>query len=328
VRLNVTPDEEVEIARRQWDCDIGNEALARRYHSLLKRSRMFSGIPALDVKSSRFPSRFDNYLLHRILDRNSSTQPLLAYDYENEDLVVLRWLRHYAFSLEDPRRARDIMTSFETAMTETKDLPRVLSAKSWGVLGQRPYYTVAFSADMTLDRLLSLEAVSEQRALFILRELSKILTEAHRKDVVHTQLSTKSIVIRGSEIWIRGFEKWRFRNQRLRWGQSGAILLPFIETLSPEQIGGMQAYKSTDVYQVGLIMYRLLTGRHPFQDSFMKPFRVLTREILKGPRDPRDFAADLSPKLSKICMTALAKESEGRFTSMAEFQRVLDTYLS
>lgn len=320
----MTPDEEVERARRLWDCEIGNADLARRYHSLLKRSLKISEFPVLDPKSPAFPCRFDRFLLYKILDRNSSTQPLLAYDYESEELVVFRWMRHYAFSLEDSQRTKGFRDSFEQAMTESKDLPKIFSPKKWGVLGHQPYYTVGYYTDLTLAQLLKRERCSEQRALRILRESAAILTEAHSKDVVHTQLSTKSILLRDSELRIRGFEKWRFRNQRLRWGQSGAMLAPFVETLSPEQISGEQAYKNTDVYQLGLIMYWLLTGKHPFEASFKKPFRELTQAILRGPVDPRELSADLSPELSKICMQALAREGMGRFTSMLEFQRTLD----
>lgn len=320
----MTPDEEIEQARRRWDSDIGNEALARRYHRVLQRSAKFDKLPLLDTKSPRFPSRFDSYLLHHILNRNSSTQPLLAYDYDSEELVVFRWLRHEAFSLEERRGLNDFMAAFGEWMAQSKNIGRVLGPKKWGSLGQRPYYTVSFLPWKNLGQHLQGSKLSLSESLRILRELLKILEDAHSEDVVHQQLSMKSVLIFDEEIRIQGFEKWRLYDQRQRWGQSGAILAPLAQVLSPEQIRGQDTDKSTDVYQLGLIMYQLLTGRHPFQDFFGTPFRVLTQEILKGPRDPRDFAKDLSPELSKICMQALREEARGRYSSMTDFRRALE----
>lgn len=326
MRLNVTPDEEVEIARRQWDCDIGNEALARRYHSLLTRSGKISEISIIDPKAPVFPSGFGIYLLHKIIDRNSSTQPLLAYDYESDELVVFRWLRHEAFSLEDPARAEVFMVFFESFLKLSDGFPKLLAPKKWGTLGNRPFFTVPFFAGATLARFIEREQPSQKQCAEIVRELTTIIGRFHKQGKVHWRISVKTVLIRNSELRVMGLEKWPLWEQRRDWALSGAVLVPNLENLSPEQVKWDKSDKTSDVYQLGLIMYQLLTGRHPFHDYLKRPFRTLLGQILKGPEDPRQFAKDLSPELSKICMKALAQYPEQRYQSMDDFRRALDTY--
>ena len=91
--------------------------------------------------------------------------------------------------------------------------------------------------------------------------------------------------------------------------------------LTPEAIQGGPPRPCIDQYQAGLLAYRLLTGRLPFEgDDLM---RVVFAHMTETPPDPREFAPDLTHMQVAAILRALEKEPDRRFPSIAEFASAL-----
>jgi len=91
--------------------------------------------------------------------------------------------------------------------------------------------------------------------------------------------------------------------------------------MSPEQVRLEPLSHHTDVYSLGVVMYKLLTGRLPFNASNQLS---LTYEILNvQPPPPSTFRPELPPLLDEIVLKALEKKPEARYATWIDFGKDL-----
>jgi serine/threonine protein kinase len=91
--------------------------------------------------------------------------------------------------------------------------------------------------------------------------------------------------------------------------------------MSPEQVRMEALNHQTDIYSLGVVMYRLLTGRLPFEVSTQA---ALTYAILNTvPRRPIALRPDLPPILDQIVMKAMQKDPAERYRTWLEFGKDL-----
>jgi len=91
--------------------------------------------------------------------------------------------------------------------------------------------------------------------------------------------------------------------------------------MSPEQIRMEALTHQTDIYSLGVTMYRLLTGRLPYQASTQA---ALTYAILNAvPPCPATLRPDLPPLLDQIVMKAINRDPKERYKSWLDFGKDL-----
>jgi eukaryotic-like serine/threonine-protein kinase len=93
--------------------------------------------------------------------------------------------------------------------------------------------------------------------------------------------------------------------------------------MSPEQAAGKEVDRRTDVFALGIILYQLSTGKHPFRgESDMVTLQniVSDRPIIP----PRAYDKDYPKPLEAVVMRALERHPEKRFASAAELEAALD----
>jgi len=91
--------------------------------------------------------------------------------------------------------------------------------------------------------------------------------------------------------------------------------------MSPEQVRMEALTHQTDIYSLGVTMYRLLTGRLPYQASTQA---ALTYAILNTvPPCPATLRPDLPPLLDQIVMKAINKDPKERYKSWLDFGKDL-----
>ncbi len=113
----------------------------------------------------------------------------------------------------------------------------------------------------------------------------------------------------------------RTRGQDPRLTQQGAVLgTPAY--MPPEQVSGdvNATSPASDIYSVGVIFYRLLTGRLPFHGDAMA---MLSQVLMDEPPAPTTLRPELEPELEAICLKAMAKKIDDRYASMAELATAL-----
>jgi len=85
---------------------------------------------------------------------------------------------------------------------------------------------------------------------------------------------------------------------------------------APEQISRKKFGKidwQTDVFQMGILFYEILTGQTPFMDD--EPVGIIAKILHEDVPPPSTLNPDISPRLDKLILKCLSKEKEGRWVS-------------
>lgn len=154
--------------------------------------------------------------------------------------------------------------------------------------------------------------VPVQQAIVIARQILATLEYVHSWDIVHGDLGPHNIFLTEKGIKISGWGMGILREGR-------AALRPHVYQ-APEQVAGGPITPQTDLYAVGMILYRLLTGRYPYEGSkTVEDDTQIPRQLLP----PGEWNPNLSPALAHLVMKLLARQPAERYTSAGEVRSIL-----
>jgi len=174
------------------------------------------------------------------------------------------------------------------------------------------------------------------RALGVLIAACGALDEAHKAGIIHRDLKPENIFLVQSG-GVKDFPKLldfglaKVGEKQMRPGsviltQEGMVFgTP--EFMSPEQAQGKTLTPASDVYSIAVILYEVLTGKLPFDAKSAMDYISLHVTGKPIPLSQRVPGKTFPPLLDQIMDRALAKKSEDRFQSAAEFGQALQAVL-
>ena len=163
-----------------------------------------------------------------------------------------------------------------------------------------------------VDKLLPI-----QRIIEIIFKAARALDYAHRQGVVHRDIKPSNILVDPDmDVKIGDFSiSYITRSDITETQVTGLIGSPLY--MSPEQLREETVTGQTDIFSLGLVMYELLTGKHPFVAN---KFSMIMNKILNEAHQPvRDHRTDIPQVLAKIVDKALNKEPAKRYKSAIDF---------
>jgi eukaryotic-like serine/threonine-protein kinase len=216
-----------------------------------------------------------------------------------------------------------------------------------GVTGDGiPWFAMEYVEGVPIDRYCDEHGLDVDDRIELCRAVCEAVDHAHRKLVVHRDLKPSNILVTGD-----GTPKLLdFGIARLVPGDgvpdatrtAASVLLMTPLYASPEQLRGDRVTTATDVYSLGVLLYMLLTGRHPHGAGAETAPHELARVILEGDvarpsanvtRGLPDMPATrlsrrLRGDLDTILLMALRREPERRYPSARAFADDLGRHLA
>jgi len=158
-------------------------------------------------------------------------------------------------------------------------------------------------------------------AVFIAKQVSEGLAEAHRLGVVHRDLKPGNIMIdKEGNAKIMDFGIARSISVK---GITGAgVMIGTPEYMSPEQVEGKEVDQRSDIYSLGIILYEMLTGQVPFEGD--TPFTIGVKQKSEIPKDPKSLNAQIPLDLSRLILRCLEKDKERRYQNTDELRANLE----
>jgi len=96
-----------------------------------------------------------------------------------------------------------------------------------------------------------------------------------------------------------------------------------VSYMAPEQVRGEAIDRRVDVFAMGIVLYSLTTGKHPFRrESEAATMYTIASDDAVVP--PSKFLPNYPPDLEAVLLKALAKDAKNRFATASDFQRALD----
>jgi serine/threonine-protein kinase len=266
------------------------------------------------------------YELERAIDQGGTAVIHLARDLATGDTRAVKILKDHAAN--DPILRACFLSGARAAMGITHhNVVRVL-----GVVEprdqQHPFAVMELLRGEPLDATLAREhRLSSERVVALARDAARGLAAAHASGIVHSDVKPENLFLQsgphGSGLkildfdlaWVPGVEDPAERHGRL-------ILRGTAKYMAPEQILGDPVDARTDVYALGVVLFRLLTGQLPFD---LELGTTLLRHHLSSPIPPPSWLVDdLDRRLDAVVVRATKKDPANRYPSMAALLSDLD----
>lgn len=295
---------------------------------------------------------FDDLADRREIGRGGMGVVFSALDPRLGRRVAVKVLASARFATECERRRFER----EARATAALSHPGIVPIHGVGVVEGSLYYTMELVPGRSLDALLRKmrDAGAAAPALDALRvawtrtnpgdepldlrdrslgefaarvgaELAEALAHAHARKIIHRDVKPSNVVLRPDG-----------RVQLLDFGLAAVLDEPrltvsrdFVGTAlyaAPEQLAGARADERMDIYALGVLLYQLTTGVVPFAAATTDEVR--RRIVAEEPAAPRKYNPGLPRDLETVCLHALEKEPERRYSTAAELAADLRRFLA
>jgi len=195
------------------------------------------------------------------------------------------------------------------------------------------YYTMDFIEGESLGEIVRRRGpISWRRALSVLRQVLDALGAAHRLGIVHRDVKPENILLEKTS----GGERARvldFGIAKLTEHDpasptlTGHDIIGTFQYMPPEQAFGKGVDGRSDIYAIGVVIHRLVTGELPFKGPNPQAFAF--QHLAEPPPPLRKVRPDLDlpGELESLVLTALGKQKEDRYPTAEAMVAAIDAVL-
>lgn len=280
----------------------------------------------ISTKQQKAPKRIGRYSILDTLGRGASGTVYKAYDPFVQRHVAIKFSSDLS-QIED-RQARDqVLRSFFREAYAAGNLhhPNIVALYDAGMQGSHSYIVMEFVDGKTLK----LYAKDEPRipvtaAIDVIVQCCVALDYAHEKGVIHRDIKPSNILITDEgDVKLADFSIAHVNrsDDTQVIGLTGSPMY-----MSPEVVREEVAGPQSDIYSLGVVMYKLLTGEVPFTPGNLHS--VMYQIVNHDPKPVTEIRPDLPLRLAEIVDKCLLKDPSRRYQYGYELVRDLKTCVS
>ena len=280
----------------------------------------------------------EHYEILRRLGAGGSGVVYLATDQRLQRPVVLKILRTGLLSAEQMRST----VLREARLASAIEHPNVCAIYEVGESGDEGFIVMQYVPGQSLDQLIAQGPASPQLVLSVGIQIADGLHAAHTLGIFHRDLKPQNVMLTDgglAKILDFGLAR-RLRPEDARFDPSkpglakGATVADTytarggtIRYMAPEQFVTGQSSAQSDVWALGVILYELAAGRHPFVRPEGEDFQAIRAIQFSEPEDLNAIVPGISTELKGVIATCLEKNPAMRYVSAAEVREALKTIM-
>ncbi|WP_437776439.1 serine/threonine-protein kinase [Sorangium sp. So ce1097] len=282
-----------------------------------------SGVPAPgDVLAGK-------YRIERVLGAGGMGVVLAAWHLVLERRVAVKFLLPEAAALPDAS-TRFLREARAAAALDGQHIARVIDV---GTLDSGAAYMVLeyLTGDDLGQVLQTRGPLPLAEAADYLLQACEAIAEAHARGIIHRDLKPKNLFLTRRpdgtpllKVLDFGLSKFIATGDSVKEASLTAtgVIMGSIHYMSPEQIRSLKyADVRTDIWALSVILYRMLTGRHPFEGDSITA--VTAAIMMDTPTSVLTLRPDLPPAVGALVSRCLTKDPAVRVQSVTEIARVL-----
>ncbi len=300
--------------------------------------------PEVQMQEPEVGTRIHHYEVIRLLGRGGMGSVYLARDTRLGRRVAIKFLRTHSPDLTK----RFILEARTTAAVQHENIVIIFEVDAWQGM---PFMVFEYITGNTLTRIApESKPVPAPRAVELIVPVVKALAYAHSQGIVHRDLKPDNIMIAdsgqtkvldfGIAKVLQGDEKAPAAVSRPRapktslededeseLTQQGAMM-GTLSYMAPEQWGiGVAIDHRADIWAVGIMLFKMLTGKHPLDP--LKGHQLMVTGMLDTPMPSMKSKAppDVPPELISIVDKCLLKRKEQRFPDAVTLLRALEPFM-
>ncbi len=209
--------------------------------------------------------------------------------------------------------------------------PNVVQVFDFGTARGQLYLVMEYVKGRDLGEIIKRDGPAPfERAGVLLYQVCAALSEAHSLGIVHRDLKPENIIVtrtRDGDDFVKvldfGLAKLTEREELAEVTDSGSIVgTPYY--MSPEQIRGEEIDARADIYSMGALAYRIITGEPPYRAQ--TPVGVLTKHLTAQlvPPSERKPELNIDPRVDEIIVKAMQKDPARRYQTVDELRYAIE----
>ncbi len=235
--------------------------------------------------------------------------------------VALKVLTQGKFACEKNR----LRFEREVELTARLEHPNIARIYDSGIHKGMYYYTMELFEGQRLDAYVHKRRLSQEQILDLVYIICQAVGHAHQRAVIHRDLKPSNIIVTDDgqpHLVDFGLARTVLESDKGLTVSVDGDIAGTPAYMSPEQAQGeIDALDTrTDIYSLGVILFQLLTGRLPYDDSGSNN-AVLNRIRENEPFRPSRIIPRFDPDLESILLKALEKRPRDRYQSVVELAR-------
>jgi eukaryotic-like serine/threonine-protein kinase len=285
------------------------------------------------------------YEFVRKIGTGGSGVVFLANDTLLQRPVVLKLLKRGNLTIQQMRATQ----LREARLASAIDHPNVCAIYDVGEApaengdGEEAYIVMQYIPGKSLDKLIAEGPASLQLVLSAGIQTSDGLSAAHNLGIFHRDLKPANVMLTdGGLIKILDFGlARRLTRDQAEFDPAGPASKRnpppvgatytarggTIAYMAPEQFVTGQSSVQSDIFALGLILFELATGRHPFHRPDAPEFQSIRAIQFADPPPIREIVPNLPVQLESVILRCLEKQPSARFASAADVREALKTLM-
>jgi eukaryotic-like serine/threonine-protein kinase len=320
----------------------GDDELRSELDSLLvahARSEKFIEAPAMEVAArgaarqavtTEVGRRVGPYKILSLLGAGGMGEVYLAEDAKLNRRVALKLLP--AEFTEDAGRVRRFER--EARAASALNHPNIVTIHEVAEFGGTHFIATEFVEGQTLRSLIAEGALHTAEALSVATQIAEALAAAHAAGIIHRDIKPENIMLRPdgyakvldfgvaklTEHRSPGDAPWETQAERDPETETGAVV-GTVAYMSPEQALGQKLDQRTDIFSFGVVVYEMLTGRHPFRGATSAA--TFNAILNQDPPSLELLDSDAAPEIERVVCRTLEKNRELRHQTASDLRAEL-----
>jgi eukaryotic-like serine/threonine-protein kinase len=280
----------------------------------------------------------EHYEILRRLGAGGSGVVYLANDTLLTRPVVLKILRRGLLTQGQMRTT----VLREARLASAIEHPNVCAIYEVGETGEEAYIVMQFVPGQSLDTLISRGPASIQLVLSVGIQIADGLQAAHGLGIFHRDLKPQNVMLTdGGLVKILDFglarrlhpEETGFDPSKPAVARTASMAETYtarggtIRYMAPEQFVTGQSSVQSDIWALGVLLYELTSGRHPFARPDAEDFQLIRSIQFSDAVELDQIVPGVSVELKSIIAMCLEKNPAGRYSSAGEVREALKTIM-
>jgi serine/threonine-protein kinase len=206
--------------------------------------------------------------------------------------------------------------------------PNIVRVLDTGKHDGLPYMIMQLAPGGNLEQYIETRSLTRKDISHIITQLASALDYAHERGIIHRDLKLENMLLdeKGNVLLSDfGMAKDILSVEASVHTEVGTVLgTPLY--LSPEQCMNQAVDRRSDVYALGIGLFRILTGSFPFSSPF--PHALVAMHLKREPPLVTDFKPSLPQAVNGVIQKALAKSPDDRYQTVGEMAKALQAALN
>jgi predicted ATPase/serine/threonine protein kinase len=267
-----------------------------------------------DEEAGTLRGRIGDYEVQSLIGRGGMGEVYLAHDTRLDRKVAVKLIRSALTSNADAVRRFEQ----EARAASSLNHPNIVTIYEIGDLLDRRFLAMELVQGQSLAAMVG-RPVDVTSLARLGAQLARALSVAHAAGIVHRDIKPENVMVReDGYVKVLDFGLARLAPFSTVAGApdtvaSHGLMLGTPRYMSPEQARGDTATSASDVFSLGVVLYELATGTHPFEsESTLGTLHAITSHAVPS---PVQWVPDMSPMLERLLLWMLEKPEAARPTA-------------